>query len=84
MAIIIHGGTDGPTITYDPITGEWKVVPGWEPERINELARALTIIREAVRFQTPGLAAETLRPIREFVQKEISAHLNQGDVLIIR
>jgi len=57
--------------------------PGWNPEGVADLARAVRIIRDAAQLKTPGLSDSTVRGVMEFAQKELAAHLKGGGVVVL-
>lgn len=81
----------GPGIGTD--AGGWYIgrdgkihrVPGWNPESMVELSRAVTVIREAAQLKTTGLAEATLKAgVLELAFKEVQAHVKEGGVLVLR
>ena len=88
MNIIVVGqiGSDAGYWYLGP-DGKWHHVGGWGVENLVEVTRALTILSEAARFKTPGLAESVSKRLNEFVQKELGAHLGDqlkgGGVVIV-
>ena len=76
-------GTDAGGRDIGP-DGKIHPVPGWEAQATLELSRALTVIGVAAQLKTPGLADATIRGLMGFAQKELSAHVPQGGVLVVR
>jgi hypothetical protein len=64
--------------------GKIHRVPGWNPEAMVDLAHAVSIIGEAGRLKTPGLAEATIKGVMAFAQKELETHVKSGGVLVIR
>ena len=64
--------------------GKIHKVPGWNPEAMVDLARAVNIIGDAARLKTPGLADQTLRGVMEFAQKEFANNIKGGGILVVR
>lgn len=87
MNLIVIGqiGSDAGYWTFE--NGHWVHHGGWGIEQLADVTRAMTILGEAARLKTPGLADLASKSIGEFVQKELGAHLgNQlkgGGVVII-
>jgi hypothetical protein len=65
----------------------WVHHGGWGIEQLADVTRAMTILSEAARLKTPGLADLASKGLGEFVQKELDAHLGArlkgGGVVII-
>lgn len=77
IIVIGHIGSDAGYWTLE--NGHWVHHGGWGIDQLADVNRALTILGEAARLKTPGLADLASKSIGEFVQKEIGAHL--GDTL---
>jgi hypothetical protein len=82
LYFIGRGGSDAGGWYIGP-DGKIHRIPGWNPEAMLELTRAVNVIREAGHFKTPGLAEATLRGVMDFAQKELATHLKGGGVLVI-
>jgi hypothetical protein len=63
--------------------GKIHRVPGWNPEAMTELSRALNVLREAGQFKTPGLAEATIKSVLEFTQKELNTHVKDGGAVVV-
>jgi hypothetical protein len=67
--------------------GHWVHHGGWGIDQLVEINRALNILGEAARLQTPGLADIASKSVGEFVQNELGAHLGDlakgGTVVIV-
>jgi len=78
-------------IYFGSDAGGWYIGPdgklhhweGWGVEKFSELTRALTIIREASHFKTPGLGEQVFKGVMGFAQKELDTHMKGGGVLVI-
>jgi hypothetical protein len=57
----------------------WHHVGGWGVEQLAEVSAALSIMREATRLKTPGLADAATK----FVQKQLGAHIKEGGGVVI-
>lgn len=68
---------------YIGADGKIHRVPGWNPEAMTELGRALTVLQEAGQFKTPGLAEATIRSVLEFAQKELNTHVKGGNAVVV-
>jgi hypothetical protein len=77
-----HVGSDAGVVYIGP-DGKIHRQPGWNPEAMLELARAVSVIRDAVQLKTPGLTEATVKGVMEFAQKELATHLKGGGVLVI-
>lgn len=65
--------------------GKIHRVPGWNPETMTDLSRAVSVIREAAQFKTPGLSEAVLKAgVLDFAFKEVAAHVKEGGVLVVR
>ena len=82
MNIYVIGGTDAGGWYIGP-DGKIHRIPGWNPEAMVELGHALNILREAGQLKTPRLAAAAIKSVSEFVQKELSANLKEGGVVLL-
>lgn len=60
--------------------GVVHVVPGWNPEAVEELERAVSIVRIAGQLQTEGLGQRVVDAVMPFVQKQLGAHVGGADV----
>jgi hypothetical protein len=87
MNLIVIGrvGSDAGYWTFE--NGRWVHHGGWGIEQLADVTRAMTILSEAARLKTPGLADLASKGLGEFVQKELDAHLGArlkgGGVVII-
>src|SRR5690349_11096870 len=81
----------GPGIGTD--AGGWYIgpdgkihrVPGWNPEAMTDLTRAVSVIRDAAQLKTPRLAESVLKAgVLEFAFKEVQAHVQGGGILVMR
>jgi hypothetical protein len=68
---------------YIGADGKIHRIPGWNPEAMLELTRAVSVIREAGQLKTPGLTEATVKGVMEFAQKELATHVKGGGVLVI-
>lgn len=68
---------------YIDANGKVHRVPGWNPEAMIDLSRAISVIREAGQFKTPGLREATIKGVMEFAQKEFANHIKEGGVVVI-
>lgn len=81
MFFIIGGGSDAGGWIWDG--HKFRRIPGWNPEELVEITRAVDIIRQVRQFKTPGLAEAIAGRLTEFVQKELSQHIEEGGILVI-
>jgi hypothetical protein len=86
QTIVIGGYSDAPgwIITVDNnghIT--LKRTPGWGPEQFAELNAALSILREATRLKTPGMAEKVAATVMDLTQKQLGEHMKAGGVLVM-
>ena len=87
MSLIVIGrvGSDAGWWSFE--NGHWVHHGGWGSEQLAEVTRAMTILSEAARLKTPGLADSVSKGLGEFVQKELDAHLGaqlkEGGIVII-
>lgn len=64
--------------------GKIHRVPGWNPESMTDLSRAVSVIRGAAQLKAPGLADSILKTgLLEFAFKEVGAHVKGGGVLVM-
>ena len=82
MSRIIMVGTDGPYY-YIGADGKLHRFPGWEPDKMKDLSHSLAALHEISQVKTPGLE-RVVATLHEAVTKEVSAHLQAGDVLVLR
>jgi hypothetical protein len=65
--------------------GKIHRVPGWNPEAMVDLSRAVSVIRDGAQLKTPGLADHVLKSgLLEFAFKEIETHVKDGGVLVLK
>lgn len=70
---------------YIGLDGKIHRVPGWNPEAMVDLNRAISVIRDAAQLKAPGLAESVLKGgILEFAFKEVQSHVKSGGVLVMR
>ena len=87
MTLIVIGrpGSDAGYWTFE--NGHWVHHGGWAPEALADVSRALTIISEAARLKTSGLADNVSKGVSEFVEKELTKHFGEqlkgGGVVIV-
>jgi hypothetical protein len=87
MKLIVIGqiGSDAGYWTFE--NGHWVHHGGWGIEALADVNRALSILGEAARLKTPGLADAVSRNLGEYVQKELTTHLGDqlkaGGVVIV-
>ena len=55
-------------------------VPGWSPEAVEELERAVNIIRLAGQLRTEGLGNGVIQAVMPFVQEQLGARVSGGGV----
>lgn len=85
--IFIGGTNDAPGFEiYIGADGKLHIrrIPGWNPDSMAELNRAINVIYEATKLRTPGLAEATIRSALEFVLKELDTHAEGSSVLVIK
>ena len=59
-------------------------VPGWNPESMTDLSRAVSVIRSAAQLKAPGLADGILKTgLLEFAFKEVASYVKDGGVLVM-
>lgn len=78
-----HGNFTDAGGWYIGADGKIHRIPGWNPEAMADVVRAVTIIREAGQLKTPGIAEGAIKHVMEFAQKELGAHVKGGGVLVI-
>jgi hypothetical protein len=78
----INTGTDAGGWFIDS-HGKVHPIPGWQPDVMIDVARAVNVIREASQLKTPGLREATMKSALEFVQKELRDHIKEGGVLVV-
>jgi hypothetical protein len=80
MAFRIIIGNPGSDAGYTVIdeTGIHHV-GGWREEEFAEVAAAGSVLKSAVAFKAPGMAEETVKAVRPYLEKELRRHL--GDDL---
>jgi hypothetical protein len=88
MYKVIFGriGSDG-GYWYIGADGKVHHVPGWQPELIADLTRALSALRQLGEIKTPGVAEHATKGLMEFVQGQLGQHLGEqlkgGGVLVV-
>jgi len=61
----------------------WRHVGGWGVDRLQEVSAALSIMRDASRLKTPGLAEAAAKVVSEFLNKELQGHVKEGAGTVI-
>jgi hypothetical protein len=74
-----HIGSDAGGWWIGP-DGVIHVVPGWNPEAVQELQRAVDIVRLAGQLQTKGLGQRVIESVLPFVQEQLGAQVSGGGV----
>lgn len=74
-----HIGSDAGGWWIGP-DGVIHVVPGWNPEAVEELERAVNIIRLAGQLRTEGLGQRVVEAVMPFVQEQLGAQVKGGGV----
>ena len=65
--------------------GKVHPVPGWNPESMLDLARAVSVIRDAAQLKAPHLSGRVLGSgLLDFAFKEVETHVKDGGVLVLR
>jgi len=86
QTIVIGGQTDAPgwIITVDS-NGKIHIkrTPGWNPEQFAELNAAISILKEATKLKTPGLAEKVAGTVMDLAQKQLGEHMKDGGVLVV-
>ena len=83
IVVFGHFGTDAGYVWIGP-DGKIHRVPGWNPEQLSEVSKAVSILTQAAALKTPGLAEKVGSVLTEFVQKEISGHVKEtGGISVI-
>jgi hypothetical protein len=88
MKMIVLGGGFGSDAGYWTLeNGHVVHHGGWEIDALADVSRSLTILGEAARLKTPGLANAVSRELSESVEKQLTAHLGvhlgSGAVVIV-
>ena len=68
---------------YIGADGKIHRIPGWNPEAMVDLSRAISVIRHASQIKTPGLADAAIKSVMAFAQKELGAHAKEGGVVVV-
>jgi hypothetical protein len=63
--------------------GKIHVIPGWNPEQLKEVAHALQGLSELTQLKAPGVAERAAASVMEGLRKELDAHMQAGDVLVL-
>lgn len=77
-----HVGTDGPT-WYIGADGKIHKIPGWNPEQLHDLQHAVQALRSVSQIKSAGLAERLGAALHEAISKELGAHLEKGDVIVV-
>jgi hypothetical protein len=75
MKMIVLGGFGSDAGYWSFENGRWVHHGGWEIDVLSDVARSLTILSEAARLKTPGLANSLSKELSESVEKQLTAHL---------
>ncbi len=83
MRYVIFGniGSDAGYWTFE--NGKFVHHGGWEIESIREVQQALTLIAEASKLRTPGLAERLTGVLDEFVGSELTEHVGKGQNVVV-
>lgn len=82
MNRIIFIGTDGGG-WYIGKDGKIHRVPGWEPDQLKDVAHLLTALRDVTQIKTAGVAERLSAALYETVTKQLGAHIQAGDVVVL-
>ena len=75
--VLGHFGSDA-GYWYIGADGKLHHVPGWSPEQLAEVSRAVELIGQAAALKTPGLAERVTGALTDFVQKELTGHVKDS------
>jgi hypothetical protein len=82
IVVFGHFGSDAGYVYIGP-DGKIHRVPGWNPEQLSEVSKAVSILAQAAALKTPGHAERISGVLNDFVQKEISSHVKEAGGLSI-
>lgn len=82
MNRIIMIGTDGGG-WYIGKDGKIHRIPGWNPEELKEVANLLAALRNVSQIKTAGIAERLTAELHETVVKQLGAHIQAGDVVVV-
>jgi hypothetical protein len=87
MKMIVLGGFGSDAGYWSFENGHWVHHGGWEIDQLVDVSRSLSILGEAARLKTPGLADTVSRELGASVEKALTAHLGGqlggGSVVIV-
>ena len=63
--------------------GKIHRIPGWNPEAMTDLGRALTVLREASQIKSKGVGERAIKSVLDFAQKELGAYVKDGGVIVL-
>jgi len=76
-----HIGSDAPGWYIGP-DGKIHKVPGWNPEQFHDVQQAVSALRSLAQIKSPAVT-HVVAAQHEFVNKELGAHLEKGDVVVL-
>ena len=83
LVVFGHFGSDA-GYWYIGADGKIHRVPGWNPEQLSEVSKAVSILAQAAALKTPGLAERISGVLTDFVKTEVGGHVKEaGGVSII-
>jgi hypothetical protein len=82
MNRIIFIGTDGGG-WYIGKDGKIHRIPGWNPEELKDVAHLLGALRDVSQIKTAGVADRLSAALHETVTKQLGAHIQAGDVVVL-
>ena len=83
---IVGGGTDAGGIVIT-VGSDGKIVikriPGWNPEALLDVSRALQVIGKAASIKEKGLAEAVIASVMPMLQKQLGEHAKEGGVVLV-
>ncbi|WP_372783669.1 hypothetical protein [Phenylobacterium sp.] len=77
MKMIVLGGFGSDAGYWSFENGRWVHHGGWEINQLADVSRSLSILGEAARLKTPGLADSVSKELSVSVEKALTAHLGK-------
>ena len=75
---LIGVGSDAGGWRFNPVTGKWERVPGWEIERLSDLLSVVSVLDEVTKFKNPRLIDKVGTELGMFVHEELTAYLEEA------
>ena len=58
-------------------------MPGWNPEAISSITKAIDVLRSAAQIKEPAVQQAAISAVMGHVQDQLGQHMKEGGVLVV-